>query len=152
MTKLVMAAGGVIVDPKHPSRVLVVHRPKYDDWTLPKGKLDKGETAATCARREVYEETGLVCDLFEELAPVHYETPNGNLKTVRYWLMNPIAGELRANNEVDAFTWLKRHQAIALLTHDHDHSVVIEAMRRVKEVRKAEKRARQAQLEPTAHA
>jgi len=144
VTKLVMAAGGVIVDPNRPSRVLVVHRPKYDDWSLPKGKLSKGEAAATCARREVYEETGLVCDLLEELAPVHYETPNGNLKTVRYWLMNPIAGSLRANNEVDAFTWLKRQQALALLTHDYDHRVVVEAMRRVKDVRRAEKQAQRA--------
>lgn len=150
MTKLVMAAGGVIVDPKRPSRVLVVHRPKYDDWSLPKGKLSKGEAAATCARREVYEETGLVCDLLEELAPVHYETPNGNLKTVRYWLMNPIAGELRANEEVDVFTWLKRHQALALLSHGHDHSVVVEALRRVKEVRRAEKRALAARADLTA--
>ena len=147
MTKLVMAAGGVIVDPKRSSRLLVVHRPKYDDWSFPKGKLDKHESAATCARREVYEETGLVCDLLEELSPVHYETPNGNLKTVRYWLMRPIAGALRVNDEVDAFTWLKRHQALALLTHEHDHRLAVEAARRVKEVRRADKQARQAELD-----
>lgn len=141
MTKIVSAAGGIIIDPKRPSRVLVVHRPKYDDWSFPKGKLARGESAATCARREVYEETGLVCDLLEELSPVHYETPQGNLKTVRYWLMTPIAGELRRNDEVDAFTWLKRNQAIALLTYGHDHQVLVEAHRRVKEVRRAEKLA-----------
>ncbi|MEM7093444.1 MAG: NUDIX hydrolase [Actinomycetota bacterium] len=150
MTKLVMAAGGVIVDPARPSRVLVVHRPKYDDWSFPKGKLAKNEAPPTCARREVYEETGLVCELLEELGAVSYETPAGNLKSVRYWLMQPIAGELRANDEVDAFTWLKRQQALALLTHDHDHAVAVDATRRVKERRRAEKAARRAAaaLEP----
>lgn len=141
MTKLVSAAGGIIVNPTKSSKVLVVHRPKYNDWSFPKGKLDKNESASTCARREVYEETGLVCELLEELTPVHYETHNGNLKTVRYWLMHPIAGELRVNDEVDAFTWLKRHQAMALLSYNRDHQVLVEAGRRVKEVRRAEKAA-----------
>lgn len=142
MTKLVSAAGGIIVNPKHASRVLVLHRPKYNDWSFPKGKLNKNETAATCARREVYEETGLVCELLEELSPINYETNNGNLKTVRYWLMRPIAGAFRANDEADAFTWLKRGQAMALLSYDHDHQVLVQANRRVKETRRAEKAAR----------
>lgn len=141
MTKLVRAAGGVIVDPVRRSRVLVVHRPRYDDWSFPKGKLLKGESASDCAVREVREETGLQCDLLEELTPVHYVTRHGNLKTVRYWLMTPRSGAFAVNSEVDAVTWLKRTQALSLLTHDYDHGVLVEAQRRVKEVRRAEKRA-----------
>lgn len=146
MTAIVQAAGGVIVDPVRKGRFLVVHRPKYDDWSFPKGKLEPGEDAETGALREVYEETGFHCELLEELTPVHYVTGNRNLKVVRYWLMRPVAGSFTINDEVDAATWLKRNQALSLLSHAFDHAVAVEAQRRMKYLRQAEKRAARAAL------
>lgn len=142
MTSFIRAAGGVLVHPKRKNRFLVVHRPRYDDWSLPKGKLARGETARACALREVYEETGLVCDLLEELTPVTFPTRNANLKTVQYWLMKPVSGEFTVNGEVDAVTWVNREQALALLSYEVDHTVLVEAHRRVKELRRADKAVR----------
>lgn len=146
MTKVVRAAGGVVVDPTRKGRYLVVHRPRYDDWSFPKGKLRGGESHSEAARREVAEETGLVCDLLEELNPIQYVTPNRNLKTVRYWLMTPRSGSFKPNREVDVFTWVKKSQALALLTHDFDHAVLIDAHRRLKDLRKAEAAALRAAI------
>ena len=144
MTKIIRAAGGVLVDPDRKGRFLVVHRPHRNDWSFPKGKLAGRESSDECAYREVLEETGFRCELVEELTPVHYVTPARNLKVVRYWLMRPVGGTFTINDEVDAHTWLKRDQALALLTHAHDHTVVVEAHRRIREVRRAQKRARRA--------
>ena len=74
-------------------RVALVHRPKYDDWALPKGKLDEGESWEDAAVREVREETGLRCALREELSSVEYTDPKGRPKTVRYWRMDVLDGE-----------------------------------------------------------
>jgi 8-oxo-dGTP diphosphatase len=141
VTKIIRAAGGVVIDPNRRGRYLVVHRPKYDDWSFPKGKVARGESFRECAIREVGEETGLVCEPIEELKPVEYVTRHGNLKTVRFWIMEPLSGTFAVNDEVDAVTWIKRSQALSLLTHDYDHSVLVEAHRRVKEVRQATKKA-----------
>ena len=70
-----------------------MHRPRYDDWSLPKGKADEGESDAACALREVEEETGLTCVLGDELPSTHYRDSKGRDKTVRYWAMEPIVDD-----------------------------------------------------------
>ncbi|MBK9179527.1 MAG: NUDIX hydrolase [Acidimicrobiales bacterium] len=124
------AAGGVVVRPAHGAgvEVLVVHRPKYDDWSLPKGKLDPGETEAACARREVWEETGLRCSLGRELATVEYHDRFGRPKTVRYWEMQVEGGTFEPNREVDEIRWLPPDEAASLLTYPRDGEVVAAAL------------------------
>jgi 8-oxo-dGTP pyrophosphatase MutT (NUDIX family) len=118
---VVRAAGGVVVreGPKAPE-VLVVHRPKYGDWTFPKGKVEPGESDEDCARREVEEETGLVCALCEELPSTSYKDAQGRPKRVRYWLMEPIGGQLAFRHEVDQARWLSTDEASRLLTYERD--------------------------------
>src|ERR687895_190115 len=93
--KHVRAAGGVVWrrSDDGPVRILVVHRPRYDDWSLPKGKNDPGESDADCALREVREETGFSCRLGAELPSTSYRDNKGRPKTVRYWAMEPVSGE-----------------------------------------------------------
>jgi 8-oxo-dGTP diphosphatase len=96
----VEAAGGVVLDDD--GRVVLVHRPKYDDWTLPKGKLDPDESFEDAALREVEEETGLRCRLVRELPSIEYSDAKGRSKVVRYWLME-VEADVRfvPNDEVD---------------------------------------------------
>ena len=125
MTDVVRAAGGVVVrDGDDGPEVLVVHRPKYDDWTFPKGKAEPGESDEDCARREVEEETGLVCDLAVELRSTSYLDGSGRRKRVRYWTMRPVAGELAFRHEVDDARWLVPADAGALLTFERDREVL----------------------------
>jgi 8-oxo-dGTP pyrophosphatase MutT (NUDIX family) len=134
------AAGGVVVDiSKNKPRYLLIHRPRYNDWSLPKGKLNDGETHHDAALREVKEETGLVCDVLAKLSPVNYKTPNGNSKQVKYWLMQTRSGGFVKNDEVDDVTWVKRSKAISKLTHVHDQAVLVEAHVLVKELRRQAK-------------
>jgi 8-oxo-dGTP diphosphatase len=119
----VQAAGGVVVRDR---RVALVHRPRYDDWTLPKGKLEPGEEWEQAALREVEEETGLRCRLGRELESVTYTDPKGRPKRVRYWTMEPESGEFAPNEEVDELRWLGPEQAEALLTHDRDRALLRE--------------------------
>lgn len=122
------AAGGVIVDlSRSKPHFLLVHRPAYDDWTLPKGKRLSDEKAPDTALREVKEETGLVCELLAKLGSVEYVTPKGNSKRVKYYLMQAINGDFVPNDEVDIVTWVKRSQALALLTHPLDQRVLLDA-------------------------
>jgi 8-oxo-dGTP diphosphatase len=120
----VEAAGGVMV---REGRVAVVHRPEYDDWTLPKGKLDPGETFEGAALREVEEETGLRCELGPELPSTHYEDSKGRPKVVRYWRMTPLSGEFEPNDEVDEVRWLEPEEAADLLTYERDREVIAAA-------------------------
>ena len=123
----VRAAGGVIVRRGAGGRpeILLVHRPRYDDWTLPKGKAEPGESDEDCAVREVEEETGLACELGEEVAVSEYEDSSGRPKLVRYFAMRPYdAAAAAPRNEVDALAWLTREQAIELLSYERDVTVV----------------------------
>jgi 8-oxo-dGTP diphosphatase len=122
---VVRAAGGVVVrDGPGAREVVVVHRPKYDDWTLPKGKALPGESDEACALREVEEETGLVCELHAELPSVSYRDSEGRPKLARYWLMRQTGGELRPSNEVDDARWLPLPAALGLVSYDRDHDVL----------------------------
>jgi len=104
----VRAAGGLVV--RHGAdgdEVLLVHRPRYDDWTYPKGKVDPGENDEDAARREVEEETGFRCALEAELPSTSYIDARGRPKVVRYWRMRVVDGEFAENNEVDQIEWLR---------------------------------------------
>jgi 8-oxo-dGTP diphosphatase len=122
----VFAAGGVIAGatPAGELAVLLVHRPRYDDWSLPKGKRDPGETDEECARREVEEETGLRCELGTELPSTRYVDRKGRSKQVRYWAMRVVGGTFSPNDEVDEVRWLGPAEAVALLSYPHDAAVV----------------------------
>ena len=104
--------------------VAVVHRPRYDDWSLPKGKLKPGEGWEQAALREVEEETGLRCELCEELDDDHYRDRKGREKRVRWWRMRPLGGEFEPGDEVDALRWVGPAEAERLLDYDHDRRLV----------------------------
>jgi 8-oxo-dGTP diphosphatase len=104
--------------------VVLVHRPRYDDWTFPKGKAYRGESDEDCALREVEEETGLRCELGEELPSTAYVDGRGRDKVVRYWRMRPHTGVLRPQNEVDAAEWLAVADARDRLSYERDRSVL----------------------------
>ena len=105
-------------------RIAVVHRPKYDDWSLPKGKLDPGESFEDAALREVEEEIGLRCRLGRELEPSRYVTRKGEDKIVRYWVMDVLDGEFAANDEVDEMRWVTADEARELLSYDNDRALI----------------------------
>jgi 8-oxo-dGTP pyrophosphatase MutT (NUDIX family) len=125
VTDVVRAAGGVVVrEASAGVEVLLVHRPKYDDWTFPKGKAEQDESDEDCARREVEEETGLVCELRGELEPSSYRDAQGRPKHVRYWVMTPVAGELAFRHEVDDGRWLGLEVARRSLSYERDVRVL----------------------------
>lgn len=105
----VKAAGGVVVrDAKKGPKVLLIHRPRYDDWSLPKGKLETGEKFKDAALREVLEETGFSCKLHKPSFPsVVYEDRSGKIKEVRYWVMTVLSGTFEPNDEVDLIAWVR---------------------------------------------
>jgi len=117
----VRAAGGIVVRGSgSEAEVLLVHRPQYDDWTFPKGKVEPGESDEECAVREVEEETGLLCALRRELESTSYLDAKKRPKTVRYWVMEVVAGSLRFEFEVDAASWVTLAEAEELLTYPRD--------------------------------
>ncbi len=123
------AAGGVVVRAGSGGpEVLLVHRPAYDDWTFPKGKLERGETEAECALREVEEETGLRCALGRELEPTTYRDAKGRRKRVRYWVMEVESGEIGFDNETDDARWLSVAGAAELLSYPRDRGLLDEAL------------------------
>ena len=127
MTDVVRAAGGVVTrtDERGALEILLVHRPRYDDWTLPKGKAEPGESDEECALREVEEETSLVCTLGEEAAVSSYEDARGRPKRVRYFWMTPGDGsEASPQNEVDALRWLAYEDALEALSYAREREVV----------------------------
>jgi 8-oxo-dGTP diphosphatase len=122
--KLVRAAGGLVVRRgPHGAEVLLVHRPRYDDWTYPKGKVDPGESDEDAARREVEEETGFRCALDIELPSTRYVDARGRPKLVRYWVMRIVEGEFVANNEVDRIEWLTPNAARIRLSYERDREL-----------------------------
>ena len=119
------AAGGVVV---RDGKVLLVHRPRYDDWTLPKGKLDEGESFENAALREVEEETGVRCTLLRELPGTMYMVGD-RPKIVRYWLMEPESETpFVPNDETDELRWLSRDDAMGMLSYDRDRDVLAAAL------------------------
>jgi len=125
-TAEVKASGGVVWRRGEGEvEVVVVHRPRYDDWSLPKGKLDPGEGWEQAALREVEEEVGLRCRLGDELPPVGYTDHKGRAKAVRYWLMEPEGdADFEPNEEVDEMRWLAPDEAAAALSYPHDAELV----------------------------
>ncbi|HJP65618.1 MAG TPA: NUDIX hydrolase [Actinomycetota bacterium] len=123
---IVQAAGGILIrgGPDDPE-VAIVHRPKYDDWSFPKGKLERGEDHLQAALREVEEETGLRASVGRELGMAHYRDRFGRPKEVRYWLMRPEAGAFTPTREVDELRWLPPMEAIRLLSYPHDRELLV---------------------------
>lgn len=126
----ISAAGGVVLNRNGGrTRIAVIHRPKYMDWSLPKGKLEKGEDYLDAALREVEEEIGFRCEASVELPSVSYLDRKARRKLVRYWLMHPLEGGFEPHGEVDELRWLTRPEAGGLLTYEHDRELVRKALR-----------------------
>ena len=125
-TRLVRGAGGVVSRtlPGGVVEIALVHRPGYDDWTLPKGKLDPGEIEEFTAVREIEEETGLRCRLEKWLGTTRYVDHKARRKVVHYWLMRPLSGFFSPNREVDELRWVPPHKAVDLLTYEHDRALL----------------------------
>jgi 8-oxo-dGTP pyrophosphatase MutT (NUDIX family) len=125
-SKAVLAAGAVLWrpngDPASPE-IAIIHRPRYDDWSLPKGKVDPGETEPVTAVREVHEETGYSSHLGRRLAAVSYPVEQG-IKKVRYWAARRVDGEFSPNSEVDELKWLPVAEALKQLEYPHDRKVL----------------------------
>lgn len=125
----IIAAGAVVV--RKPGEVLLVHRPRYDDWSFPKGKLDRGEHVTACAVREVGEETGLDIRLGRPLSRQHYFV-NGRDKRVHYWMGRAVGSAdvsgYQPNAEIDAVAWVGFADAAELLTHSRDRDTLDEAV------------------------
>ena len=131
LVEKVLAAGGIIIDENSGERrVLLVHRPRYDDWSFPKGKLDPGETVEEAALREVREETGVKCRIVRQFAVMsyHYRTRNkGRLKpkAVHYFLMEPVTRRIRVPvDEVDLADWFTLEEAARKLTYAQDKKLL----------------------------
>ena len=108
--------------------ILAVHRPRYDDWSLPKGKCDPGESDAECALREVHEETGTRCELGPKLAEISYRDHKDRTKTVVYFVMEPREGTFTPNDEVDEIRWLTLSESRALLSYPRDAELARSAL------------------------
>ncbi len=126
-----IVAAGVVVSRKGPE-ILLVHRPRYDDWSFPKGKADPGEHVTATAVREVAEETGLDVRLGPPLTPQRYTVRNGQsrAKVVHYWAGRVVGGDdvstYRPNNEVDEVAWVPLAKAAGLLTYERDRATLAE--------------------------
>src|SRR5205807_4026463 len=124
--KLVKAAGGVVRrdGSRGTMRVAIVHRPGYDDWSFPKGKVDRGETLEETALREVAEETGLRCKLVSPLGCTAYADHKGRDKVACYWLMDVVSGRFRAGSEIDEVRWVTIDDALDLLSYRRDRALL----------------------------
>jgi 8-oxo-dGTP pyrophosphatase MutT (NUDIX family) len=124
----IRAAGGVLYRPAGDGvEVCLVHRPRYDDWTLPKGKLDDGEEPLAAAVREVREETGVAGRPELRLPAMHYDLPDGTPKTVDFWLMRTVGdGPVQDVDEVDEVAWLSPAAATARARYAQDKALLTE--------------------------
>ncbi|GAA4820210.1 NUDIX domain-containing protein [Nocardioides caeni] len=126
----ILAAGVVVF--RSGREVLLVHRPKYDDWSFPKGKLDRGEHPAAAAVREVAEETGLHVRLGPPLPSQRYPVAN-RMKTVHYWTGRVVGDDdvtgYRAGDEIDRVAWVPVDEAPVALSYDHDRETLAAALR-----------------------
>jgi 8-oxo-dGTP pyrophosphatase MutT (NUDIX family) len=127
MKHTVRAAGGLVWRRRGDVvEFALVHRPAYDDWSLPKGKLQDGEREEDAALREVEEETGLRCRLERPVGTNRYLDRRGREKVVAYWLMRPSRGRFRPTREVDRIRWLPVDAAADVLTYEHDRALLLE--------------------------
>ena len=131
----VLAAGSLVWRRRDDVEIVVVHRPKYDDWSLPKGKLDPGEDFEQTARREVEEETGMSCRIVADIGETTYRDAKGRSKLVRYYEMEPEGGDDPAfvpNDEVDELRWVPLDDAPAVLSYEFDRELVERAAARIR--------------------
>jgi len=125
MKRRIEAAGGVVLrQGEEAIEICVVHRPRYGDWTLPKGKLEPDESFEEAALREVEEETGLRCELGREIESTDYTDGKGRPKIVRYWLMEVLDGGFEPNDEVDEVRWMTAPEAVDALSYERDRELV----------------------------
>lgn len=123
--EIIVAAGGIVTRVNEGrTEVLLVHRPRYDDWSFPKGTVDDGERDLDAAIREVLEETGMRVEIGAELSPIEYVDQRGRPKVVRYWTMSAMGGEFTPNVEVDEIRWLPHSDALDLLSYDRDRALL----------------------------
>jgi 8-oxo-dGTP diphosphatase len=125
-TGVVRAAGGVIWRRSSSGdvEVVLVHRPQYNDWSVPKGKVDPGESDEQAARREIQEETGVIARLGPELPSTAYHDRFGRPKVVRYWAMTVDSGSVAGHHEVDVAGWFPLGEARRRLTYPRDRAVL----------------------------
>ena len=125
---VIRAAGGVVVRRSRSgeAEIAVIHRPEYDDWTLPKGKVEPDESPEDCALREVREETGLRCDLGRALGCTAYVDRRGRDKVACYWVMEVRGGRFRPGIEVDKLLWLSIPDAVKRLTYGRDKTLLLQ--------------------------
>lgn len=122
----VRAAGAVLWRPGEDAGeplLALIHRPRYDDWSIPKGKIDPGETEPVAAVREIFEETGQRADLGRRLSRITYPVPVGT-KIVDYWVARAKGGDFTPSKEVDEMVWLPLKEATKQLTYPHDRKVL----------------------------
>ena len=125
MNEPVRAAGGIVLQGEGDDRsVALVHRPRYDDWSFPKGKLIDGESEAAAALREVQEETGLRCRLGPSIGSVTYRDRHGRPKVVRYFRMDADGGSFVPSEEVDELRWVPVDEAGRMLSYTHDRNLL----------------------------
>ena len=125
---VIRAAGGVVVRRSRSgeAEIAVIHRPEYDDWTLPKGKVEPDESPEDCALREVREETGLRCDLGRALGCTAYVDRRGRDKVACYWVMEVHGGRFKPGIEVDRMLWLSVDEAVKRLTYGRDKTLLLQ--------------------------
>lgn len=131
MATEILAAGGIVIDGREGTRrALLVHRPRYDDWSFPKGKLEVGETVEQAALREVREETGLDCRIIHKVAILRYnyqarKKGPTRLKAVHYFLMERVSGDIHVpGDEVDRAVWFEIDKAIHKLSYRQDRELL----------------------------